>query len=373
MAAVGDDIPLSEGGQLLKERIEASEALESPIWVLCWGGTNVLAQALHKIRQDHGSERARRLRSWIRVYAISDQDDTASWIRSEFPDLFYISSIHAWNQYGLSTWVGISGETHYGFDEGGPDATTISKEWVKKNIQIGPLGGTYPDPEFVFEGDTPTYLYLIQNGLSSPENPKFGSWGGRYDRVDPADRVNHYGDTADRVKGLDGKMYKSNQATIWRWRDAFQNDFAARIQWTISDSFAGANHHPVVVVNGHEGHAPLQLEAEAGSTIKLDASGSYDPDGDNLSFTWWQYEEPSIDVWSAHKFVGKVEIKSISSDNKVVEVTIPPPDKCCVEFKTWRPVPRGQVLHLILEVKDSGTPSLTTYKRVLIQTLRSGC
>lgn len=370
MKAVGDDVSLSEGGKLLKERIEASQGLSEPLWVLCWGGTNVLAQALYKIRQEHDSATAAMLRSKIRVYAISDQDDTSAWIRTEFPDIFYISSIHAWNQYGLATWAGISGETHYSFDEGGPDATKISKGWVKDNIQIGPLGNTYPDPEFVFEGDTPTFLYLIQNGLGSREYPSFGSWGGRYAKTDPSDRVKHYSDVADRVKGMDGRMYKSNQATIWRWRDAFQSDFAARIQWSMTEDFSKANHHPVVAVNGDFGLEPLEIEAKAGNQVTLVASELYDPDGDELTFRWFQYDEPSIDVWSAHKFAAKVEIKGLNPRESKVEVQLPPADKACVEFKTWRPLERGQKLHVILEVKDNGVPELTSYRRVIIQTVR---
>ena len=33
--------------------------------------------------------------------------------------------------------------------------------------------------------------------------------------------------------GADGKSYASDQATIWRWREAFQHDFAARMDWTV--------------------------------------------------------------------------------------------------------------------------------------------
>ncbi|KAH8655329.1 cellulose-binding protein [Xylariales sp. PMI_506] len=371
MEAVGNGIPLSEGGDLLKERIEASETLDEPLWVLCWGGTNVLAQALYKIRQEHSEAKAALLRSRLRVYAISDQDDTSAWIRAEFPEIFYISSVHAWNQYGLATWAGISGETYYSFDEGGPDATKIEKDWVKQNIQIGPLGSTYPDPQFVFEGDTPTFLYLIQNGLGDREKPSYGSWGGRYGKTSTSPLINHYGDTADRVRGQDGHWYKSNHATIWRWRDAFQNDFAARIRWSMTDDFASANHHPVVSVNGHTGPEPLEVDAEAGSSFRLDASGTYDPDGDELTFTWYQYDEPTMDVWSVHKWAGQLRIEAASPNSDMVDVYIPTAKECCFEFKTWKPVALGQSLHLILEVKDNGTPSLTTYKRIIIQTKNS--
>ncbi len=56
----------------------------------------------------------------------------------------------------------------------------------------------------------------------------------------------------DTVTGIDGKTYTSDQATIWRWRTAFQHDFAARMDWTIKDP-AQANHNPDVVVNGQAG------------------------------------------------------------------------------------------------------------------------
>ena len=54
-------------------------------------------------------------------------------------------------------------------------------------------------------------------------------------------------------------------------------------------------------------------------------------------------------------------------DGGDVDVTLPAPDKCCAELLTRDPVAEGQVLHVILEVTDSGTPSLTSYRRVVIQ------
>jgi hypothetical protein len=82
----------------------------------------------------------------------------------------------------------------------------------------------------------------------------------------------------DAVIGSDGKNHVSDQATIWRWREAFQHDFAARVDWTIK-SFAEANHNPIVVVNGQTGTAPIFVEALLGQPIVPDASQSHDPDG----------------------------------------------------------------------------------------------
>ncbi|KAJ5749125.1 uncharacterized protein N7511_010821 [Penicillium nucicola] len=372
MTAVGDTIPLSEGAEALLDRIEAPDAAtqNNPLWILCWGGTNVLASALLKLSKTHTPEEAARLRSKLRVYAISDQDDTGLWIRTTYPDLFYICSVHGWNQYGNATWAGISGDAWYGFDRGGPDPSMISAEWIKDNIQIGPFGVTYPDFMFIPEGDTPTFLYLVQNGLGVAERPGFGGWGGRYvsTRGDEGEVNGHYSDTADEVVGLDGRSYKSNHATIWRWREAFQVDFAARMQWSLSSDLKTANHHPVAIVNGTTGPAPLELDVEAGGVVRLDASASYDPDPtDSLTFRWYQYKDPSATQWAVQYEVGELRIETLNEDGSVVEVQVPPADKCCVELISRRAIAKGQLLHLILEVKDNGVPALTTYRRVVIQ------
>lgn len=369
MSAVGDDIPLSEGGKLLLERLEAP--LEQPLWVLCWGGTNVLAQVLGHVEKTRPASTAAALRSKLRVYAISDQDDTGSWIRARFPDVFYIASVHAWNQYGLAAWTGISGDRYYGFDHGGPDFGKVTKEWIKEHVQIGPLGRAYPDYMFIPEGDTPTFLYLIQNGLGVPEHPEYGSWGGRYGKTDVSGSglaARHYSDVTDRVTGKDGRTHKSNHATVWRWRDAFQNDFAARVQWTLSPEVSSANHHPVVCVNGSTGLEPVHMECDAGGSVVVDTDGTYDPDdGDSLSFKWTHYREPSATQWWVEAEVAELQIKKLDDEGRKVEIALPPPEKCCVDMMSGKAAKKGQLMHVILEVTDSGSPALTSYRRVLIQ------
>jgi hypothetical protein len=269
----------------------------------------------------------------------------------------------------MAAWTGISGDRYYNFDQGGPDFTTMTESWIKANIQIGPLGAAYPDYLFIPEGDTPTFLYLIQNGLGDPEHPEWGSWGGRY--VKSYEDGSHYSDVTDSVVGKNGQTFTSSQATIWRWREAFQHDFAARIKWTMTDNFKAANHAPCVSVNGSgHGPEPIFLEAEASSSVILDARRSYDPDeGDLLTFTWTQYREPTATQWWVDAEVSTLHIENLDDEipGRKVKVTLPPPGKCAVNLHSRVPAEKGQILHLILEVKDNGTPALVTYKRVLIQ------
>ncbi|KAL2841659.1 hypothetical protein BJX68DRAFT_271082 [Aspergillus pseudodeflectus] len=369
MAAVDDDIPLSPGGELLLERLQADN--DQPLWVLIWGGSNVLAQVLYRIRDRPD---AAQLRAKLRVYAISDQDDTGAFIRLRWPEIFYICSVHGWSQYPNAAWTGISGE-HTG-EQGGPDGSKVTHEWIKDNIQIGPLGAAYPTFMFIPEGDTPTFLYLIQNGLGVPEEPSYGSWGGRYLPVNVGKLGyprGHFADAADEVVGIDGRRFRSNRATIWRWRNTFQEDFAARMQWTLTGDFSKVNHHPVILINGEApGIQPIFFEAAAGSTITLDASLTHDPDGDDLCFHWFQYREPSAtQTYHTTKEVAELGIKALNDTKTKVEVSVPPWERSCMVIREKTPLEKGPLLHLILEVKDSGSPPLTSYRRVIIQPYNS--
>ncbi|KAF1957874.1 DUF1593-domain-containing protein [Byssothecium circinans] len=367
--ALDSDVPLSDGAALLIEQLTASE---ESLWILCWGGVNVLAQALQHIHKTKDPAVCAELRSRLRVYAISDQDDTGLWIRVQYPDIFFICSVHGWNNYALATWTGISGDIGGDFrDGGGPDTTLVSAPWLKKNIQVGPLGAVYPNSKFLMEGDTPTFLYLIQNGLGRPQNPEWGSWGGRYVPIDVSLSARHYADCADRVVGLDGRTYVSNQATIWRWREAYQNDFAARMQWTLSADVASVNHAPVPIVNGSKGPEPLLISIEASENVILDGSSSYDPNGNELKFSWFQYREPST-AWGdvIDPQLVKMDIKPVEDVKALpgskVQFVLPGPEKCAIDFVTGKAQSKGQVLHIILEVKNNGSPCLYSYKRVVI-------
>ena len=76
-----------------------------------------------------------------------------------------------------------------------------------------------------------------------------------------------------------------------------QNDFASRADWCVKP-FAEANHPPSVKL----AHA-ADLKVRAGKKVKLSAKGTTDPDGNKLTYRWWQYND-------AGTYKGAVEIRN---------------------------------------------------------------
>jgi hypothetical protein len=386
MDAAGPD-RMSAGADLILRAADRSDP--RPLWVLAWGGANTLAQALLHARASRPAPALEALVSKLRVYAISDQDDAGPWIRREFPSLHYIAmpSTPDGDQYALATWTGISGDRFYR-NAPGADFTTFADDWVTANIRRkGTLGALYPYPCCIHEGDTPSFLGLIDNGLASAMSPTYGGWGGRYvwrqfygeshpSWTQGGDSYPGRDNSRDTVTGIDGRIYTSDQATIWRWRRAFQHDFAARMDWTTNDE-RHANHNAELVVNGQAGKAPLVLDATVGSPVTLDASASKDPDGHALTFRWFFYPEAGTGIPTRPVFAGgRVPIGGGGNQN---EGGIPSAPQGLRD-----PEPRAVVLapdaartdvmpkvpgtaHIILAVEDNGAPALTSYRRVILR------
>ncbi|GAA4777015.1 DUF1593 domain-containing protein [Stakelama sediminis] len=351
----------SQGSDWIIRELKKDDA--RPLWVTAWGGVNTLAQALYELRKTETPSDLARLVAKLRVYTISDQDDAGPWIRKNFPKLFYI--VDPGGDYGRSTWIGINSVVD------GIDNSKISNAWLAHNIQQGhgPLGAAYPDVSWGMEGDTPSWLNLIPNGLSIPDRPDWGGWGGRYVLKTPVVPV------TDPKTFLDGKpipqetrpiwtgttdtytpavhpdygrsarngekSFTGPKVTLWRWRDDFQNDFAARMLWT-TRSYDEANHPPHVVLN-----EPDRITVKSGQSFGVSAEASSDPDGDSLSYYWFQYPE-------AGTYKGKLDIGV--ENGAGIWLTAPK-------------VERPETVHLIVRVTDKGSPPLSRYGRVVITIL----
>ncbi len=355
MEAVGEGMD-SEGSELIISTVDKED--ERPVWVLVWGGPNCLAQALWKVKETRSPAELEKFVSKLRVYTISDQDDSGPWLRKTFPGLFYIASpgIHPFGAYHFATWSGISGDKFHGRFAGG-NFEIVDNPWLDEHIRNkGPLGNEYPHMEFLMEGDSPSFMHLIHTGLENPERPDYGNWGGRYEYYQPRtekwfsepETRALWTDAMDEVFGFDGEWHTSNKATIFRWREAFQNDFEARMDWTIK-SYEDANHPPVPILK-----SPEKITAKVGDLIELSAEGSSDPDGDQLTFQWFYYGEPGEYTISDGKTGTPLKIENADTEN--ANFIIPNAE-------------RLGTMHIILQVTDQGSPALTRYKRVIITVL----
>ncbi|MDO8539424.1 MAG: DUF1593 domain-containing protein [Opitutaceae bacterium] len=303
-----------------------------PVWVAVWGGPMDLAQALWKVRHERPPAALARFVARLRLYQISWQDSGAVWLWENFPDLFRIQSTTV--AHGL-------------YAEGPPELRDAA--WVQANLTEGhgALGAGYPAANAtgksavnVKEGDTASFLHLLAPGLTDPEQPTWGGWGGRFQPFDATSR--RYIDARDRHPASDDPRRESRW-TLARWNEAIANDFAARMDWCVQ-SRDRANHAPVVRVDGDSSRRVLQRDLVAGETLSLDAASSQDPDGNPIRFHWWQYAEAG------------------SSRETLVLQTASSPRVTFVAPKVSTP----QTIHLILSATDDGKPNLTSYRRVIV-------
>jgi len=296
-----------------------------PVWFSIWGGPRELAQALWKLEKTRPAKELAGLKRKIRVHSIADQDRTAGWVKEHHPDVFWI--------YSRSLFRGI-------WKQG--DQSIVSPQWLEKHVRTGhgPLGPLYPakaaGKDGVKEGDTPSFFYVLPDGLSEPDHPEWGNWGGRFRR---SGRGNEYVPAEDIRDGRPDMLY-----TIYRWRRAYQNEFEARMDWCVKPRNQ-ANHEPVAVCNRDKGLAVLEIKVEPEAKVKLSAAGSSDPDGDKLKYRWWVYREAGT-YWADAEIAG--------ADGLSAVVTAPRQAS-------------GRTIHVILEVVDNGNPQLTAYRRVILK------
>jgi len=320
----------SAGAELIIQAVDREDP--RPVWILVWGGAIDLAQAIDKVRRERSPEEAARFIRKIRLHQSNWQDTGTVWIWNQVPELFF--------DFTNVVKGGLSFES--------PESLR-DESWIRQHLLEGhgPLAARYPEAGIggktgylMKEGDSPTFLHLLAPGLTDPEQPEWGGWGGRRARIDP--KRNFFVDGRDRnPTSTDPK--REMQWSLGRWARAISNDFAARLDWQVKPP-SEANHPPVAQVNGDATRHVLQLAVKSGETVSLDAAGSSDPDGDQLAYKWWQYREP-----------GTLAEAIVLTDSQSSHTTFVVP-----------PVTGPRTLHLILEVVDNGTPALTGYRRVVL-------
>lgn len=305
----------------------ADEDDPRPIYVAAWGGANTLAQAIWRVKQTRTSEELKKFVRKFRLYTITDQDmdyahrmdrarSSHMWLRQEFKDdLQFIWDEGTWQEQcelGKQNW------NHH-----------------QTNIQSrGALGKVYPNYKWGVEGDTPSFLYVLPNGLNDPEDPKQCSWAGYHE----------YGLCPDSLTTAWTSWQEPVRSISVGYKQRFYleeiSDFEARMQWT--EDNGERNHNPIVMVNGHQGPSPMVLHVKAGDNLRLDASGSSDPDFNTITFYWWQQPE-----------IGHTKLAIPDATQPVINITIPNEAV-------------GQNLHLICEVKDQGYLYLKSYQRIIL-------
>lgn len=308
-----------------------------PIFIQAWGGGNTAARAFYKFKKQYPNKYEKAI-SKVTMYNIWYQDGAGNYIEQYHPEVTMLVSYH------------FSGTWDYG-------SQAYTRQFVQDKLKNGKgeLGKLYPQKD-VSEGDSPSFLYTINNGLRSFENPAYGGWGGRFYKVD----------------GLKNVYRDADKGSYTRWIEYANHDFEARIKWCVSDTYEKANHKPnVTIKNG------LDITVKSGEKVVLEAEYT-DPDSLNIDDLWESYGPmfqqhgmnkaqftpiakkmpPLKAYWWQFEEAGtyKEHLQFTKTDGTVLTFTAPK-------------VKKPSTIHLVFEVTDIGTPRLTEFKRIIVTVL----
>jgi Protein of unknown function (DUF1593) len=367
----GDISKDTPGSDLIRDLLLDDDP--EPVYLLAWGGASTIARALKSIQEHHeGTADWPAVRAKVSRKAIlslsGDQDDTyATYIRPNWPDIRSLPIGGGGVALAYGAWAAASAE----------NAVYYTADWTRENISSrGPLGAFYrvwgdgkqmvkgdifdhfgfsgyttdqlramgyvvwtpprPKGEFIGEGDTYTYLNLIDNGLLGYRDDTRGGWAGP-GLANGAPRAMAPG--VGRGTGPAARPPSPDP----NFTPAVQNGFAARMKWSVTPTYAGANHEPRVAVRGSS-----RISARPGETVHLQGVTS-DPDGNAVTVKWWQWKD-------AGTYPGRVTFSNPTSLATSLQV---PADATA-----------DQTIQLVLEATDNGAPALTRYARVVVSVAR---
>jgi hypothetical protein len=124
---------------------------------------------------------------------------------------------------------------------------------------------------------------------------------------------------------------------------AAQNALAARMKWSVTPTYAGANHEPMVTI-----HGSARVSGRRGETLRLEGTVS-DPDGNAVAVRWWRWKD--VDTYPG-------------------EVSLSGPSLPVTRLQVPNDAMPGQRIQLVLEATDNGTPALTRYQRLVVSVTR---
>jgi hypothetical protein len=334
---------------------------KDPLFITAWGGQSTIARALKSIEDQYSKTSEwqtirKKILNKVILLPSADQDDTyAKYIKPNWPGIDYRQMGKGPNYSYLAPLRATEENSIY-----------LTPAWMSEHVvSRGPLGAYYrvwgdgkqmvkddifdyfglsgyTDDElkkkgyivwmpvqakgsFLGEGDNPTFMNMLDNGLRAYEQGSYGGWGGL--QVEAGVGMGSF----DPNKKETGPPFPN----FW---PAAQRDFAARMKWSVTPMFQDANHEPKVSIDG-----PPNVTARAGKKIKLGGNVS-DPDGNAVSVKWWQFK-----------------VGTYSGD-----VSVTNPTSLTTEFVVPSDATPGQTIHLILEATDKNEMPLTRYQRVIV-------
>jgi hypothetical protein len=378
----GDISKDSPGSDLIKSLI--LDSIPGPLFITAWGGQSTIARALKSIADQYSQKPGweslkKKIIKKVIILPSGDQDDTyAKYIKPNWTGIGY-------REFKDGPYFGYGAQ----FMAKPADSIYYTSSWMKENISSrGPLGDFYrvwgdgkqmvkddkfdyfglsgytneelknmgyqvwmpvqPKGTWLGEGDTFTFMDMLNNGLRAWEDGSYGGWGGRQSDKPfswgPAPSDSSRKDTASSGMLVSASSLKSlagGNKDGWTYPDflpAAENDLAARFKWSVTPKFKDANHEPIVTIKGQ-----TDITARPGEKVKLEGEVT-DPDGNAVTVKWWQFRTGTYPK----------------------EVVIPNPGSAKTEILIPDDAVAGQTIHLVLQGTDNGTPALTRYQRVIV-------
>ncbi|WP_432994129.1 nucleoside hydrolase-like domain-containing protein [Dactylosporangium sp. CA-233914] len=178
---VGEMATDTEGSLLVKSILLDNDP--RPVSLQAWGGTNTIAAALRSIEDQYKNTPRwasiyKKVTEKAQAYLIQDQDSTyKDYIAVHWPKLPVVVNKDQFEAFAYR-WAG----------NPAPQIDVFRKPFLDAHLSAGPYMASYPrangtSGDWFSEGDSPSFLHAVPNGLDGFTNPAYGGWGGRFVQI----------------------------------------------------------------------------------------------------------------------------------------------------------------------------------------------